>query len=244
MSAPVRRAHWFRHLLGVSSQYRELIVMMPSVRSLGIHLRERFPKDVVDELAIPSYTHGNPLMRHLFWQRLAVALEWLDSLKPAPSSVLDFGSGLGILVPAMQRRGFGVIGCDIHPEVTAAGVEWMGAPAVKVIDARAGLGQLSDQSVDAVLALDVLEHVEDLPGTAAEFARVLSPGGKLLCSLPTENALYRLGRRLAGFSGGYHVQQAGAVVAAIAGSFQIRLVARLYPGVPFFDFYEGAHRVL
>jgi ubiquinone/menaquinone biosynthesis C-methylase UbiE len=244
MTAPVRRPHWFRHLLGVSSEYREVVAMLPSVRALGDKLRARFPKAVVDELAIPSYTHGNPLMRHLFWQRLAVALEWVDSLAPAPRVVLDFGSGLGILTPALQRRAIRVIGCDIHPEVTIAGVKWLGGQSIDVIDAQNGLHQVSDQSVDAVLALDVLEHVEDPCQASVELARVLSAGGRLLWSLPTENTLYRLGRRLAGFSGGYHIQQAGAVVAAMRSSFQVRFVARLYPGLPFFDFYEAAHRDL
>jgi hypothetical protein len=40
---------------------------------------------------------------------------------------------------------------------------------------------------------------------------MLKPGGRLLVSLPTENALYRLGRRIAGFSGHYHHANAASI---------------------------------
>ena len=58
--------------------------------------------------------------------------------------------------------------------------------------------------MDLVLAGEVLEHVEPLGATLDFFRRILAPGGALLVSLPTESSLYRLGRRLAGFSGHYH----------------------------------------
>jgi len=43
---------------------------------------------------------------------------------------------------------------------------------------------LSDASVDAVVCLEVLEHVRDPRGALAEFARVLKPGGVMLFSMP------------------------------------------------------------
>lgn len=41
-----------------------------------------------------------------------------------------------------------------------------------------------DQSIDAVLSLNVLEHVRDPFASAAEIVRVLKPGGKLYCVVP------------------------------------------------------------
>jgi SAM-dependent methyltransferase len=41
-----------------------------------------------------------------------------------------------------------------------------------------------DSSCDTLLAVEVLEHVPDPTRCAAEFARVLRPGGKLLITVP------------------------------------------------------------
>lgn len=50
------------------------------------------------------------------------------------------------------------------------------------------LGTLSfpDNSFDAVMSLDILEHVEDFEAALANLVRVLKPGGKLLFTAPTQ----------------------------------------------------------
>lgn len=228
-----------RHLFGLTTQYRELLALSDQVERTVARVRRDLPPEAVDELAIPSYTHPNPLMRHLFWERLAVALEWLDASIPTPSILLDFGCGIGLLFPSLERRGIRTIGCDIHPDATAAGVDSFGVSNVQILDAREGFASLADESVGAILALDVLEHVHNVASLAAEFQRLLPPQGRLLCSLPTENALYRIGRRLAGFSGAYHVHDPQDAVKKLGACLEVRRIGRLYSFAPLFDFFEA-----
>lgn len=47
---------------------------------------------------------------------------------------------------------------------------------------------MRDASVDAVLSLDVLEHVPDYRAALREFARVLAPGGILVLTVPFHHA--------------------------------------------------------
>lgn len=50
--------------------------------------------------------------------------------------------------------------------------------------ADGGALPFSDDSIDTVLLLEVLEHVQDAPAVLADIARVLKPGGVLLLSVP------------------------------------------------------------
>jgi 2-polyprenyl-6-hydroxyphenyl methylase/3-demethylubiquinone-9 3-methyltransferase len=50
----------------------------------------------------------------------------------------------------------------------------------------------ADQSFDAVVCVDVLEHVSDLPKVLSEVARVLRPGGMFLFDTINRNPLSRL----------------------------------------------------
>ena len=54
-----------------------------------------------------------------------------------------------------------------------------------------------DNSIDRVIAIQVLEHLPDLPSALDEVHRVLVPGGRLAAVIPCEGGLgYGLGRRL------------------------------------------------
>jgi hypothetical protein len=63
---------------------------------------------------------------------------------------------------------------------------------------------LSPDNYGAVFALDSLEHNDKIPELLECIHKSLKEDGLLILSGPTENWIYRLGRRLAGFSGHYH----------------------------------------
>ena len=92
--------------------------------------------------------------------------------------VLDLGCGKGRFTSRLAGRGARVIGLDVSGAMLRA---------AKVAGLPVALGSIRrlpipDASVDAVLFVEVLEHVSpaDLPGVLAEAARVLRPGGTVV----------------------------------------------------------------
>jgi len=189
------------------------------------------PPGTYDDSALPSYTHPNRLMAWLFWRRVCVAL---TLAAPRQSeSVLDFGCGGATTFRRLADCGCRITGCDVATHALAAEVcRRLGVEASLV----AGLGEIDPgETFDIILALDVLEHVEDLNGTLGRLTRFLGSRGRLVVSGPTENVLYHIGRRLAGFSGHYHVRDIHAIESALHGlGFRCERLIRLYPAVPLF----------
>ena len=169
-------------------------------------------------MAIPSYLHPNPALRWMAWRRLEVVVEALRRLAPPKgqgSVALDFGCGSGVLFRDTLARFDRVIGVDLVLTAAKALVSELSLTDVSLLTPPEADAAVANGSVDGIIAAEVLEHVDDLPPTLTQFKNWLKPGGKLLVSLPTENALYRLGRKLAGFSGHYHHSNAASIDARI-----------------------------
>ena len=165
----------------------------------------------VDEMAIPSYLHANPLIRWLMWRRheAIAAMAGRDRL----DSALEFGCGAGVFLPQMHHIARTVYAIDLFPEF-ARRLDAKLALGTRFID---DVGELEDGCLDLIIAADVLEHIEDLPPWLELFASKLRRGGRLIVSGPTENVFYRMGRWLAGFGdkGHYHHTDIDQLFAAI-----------------------------
>jgi 2-polyprenyl-3-methyl-5-hydroxy-6-metoxy-1,4-benzoquinol methylase len=150
----------------------------------------------LEETAIPSYTHRLAPIRYLFLRRLRVALDLLRRHLPVRAEVLDFGCGAGLMTIALQQHGFISWRCDVRPQVCLPEAR----SRSELWPARGDYEELSRFS--GCVTLDVLEHLPD--DELARFCQSFAPGAVLVISGPTENWLYRLGRRVAGFKGDYH----------------------------------------
>lgn len=169
-----------------------------------------------DELAIPSYLHRNPALRWMAWRRVTVIARRLrDSVKPGSSAanrtVMDFGCGTGVMLEECSRDAAKVYGVDLVLDSARLLVDEWKLDRVTLLTPPEAAEKVPAGSVDVIVAAEVLEHVEPLAPALEQFQRWLAPGGTLLVSLPTENALYRFGRRLAGFSGHYHHSNAASI---------------------------------
>jgi len=107
--------------------------------------------------------------------------------------VLDLGCAGGFMAEALHDRGAIVYGIDPAGRAIDAARRHAVA-AHKPIEYRVGVGEdlpYDDGAFDAVVCVDVLEHVASLDGTVREISRVLKPGGWLLFDTINRNPLAR-----------------------------------------------------
>jgi 2-polyprenyl-3-methyl-5-hydroxy-6-metoxy-1,4-benzoquinol methylase len=199
----------------------------------------------LDEAAFPAYSHRNPLINWLFWQRLRVVMETIEHTGPC-EQILDFGCGSGVMLPFLGQRAQHVLGLDVDLLPFQTMARRLEFPAnIQVRDvAQTPLESLPAASFNLITALDVLEHVDDLSTTLRGLVRLLKPGGKLIISGPTENLFYKIGRRIAGreYSGAYHERGIAEVRRELEKLTEVKTIARLYPPIVLFDIFAGQTR--
>ena len=104
--------------------------------------------------------------------------------------VLDVGCSFGYGSAAIEAGGPAerfVVGIERNPEHLELARERF--PWITVMDADAAALPVADDSVDAVLLLDVIEHLDAPEQALAEAHRVLRPDGVLVVSVPHRGPL-------------------------------------------------------
>ncbi len=107
--------------------------------------------------------------------------------------VLDLGCAGGFMAEAMHDKGARVTGIDPAAEAIAA-ARAHADESGRAISYEVGVGEelpYATESFDAVVCVDVLEHVADLEKVLSEVARVLRPGGWFLFDTINRNAFAR-----------------------------------------------------
>lgn len=181
-----------------------------------------------EESCVPSYCHPNPLAAAVSWMRLFEAAELAGRTQPQPERILDFGSSvgeLGHIVAHLETRYEFIERSDRASQFLQS----------RLPDARrTTLSAAGDRSYDWVLAVDSLEHNDDYDDLIGQLAKKVSERGVLVLSGPTENRLYRLGRRIAGFSGAYHKTTIYEIERAAEDRLRLRHRTTVLPGFPLF----------
>lgn len=126
---------------------------------------------------IPSFSHPVTTER---------VLALLDGEGAGQRRYLDLGAGAGYLswklYEWLERRGVDpaerITPCDLHPELFQFS-------RLRCIEADFG-GRLpfGDASFDAVICMEVVEHVPDQLHLFGEMARVVKPGGRAIVTTP------------------------------------------------------------
>ena len=96
-----------------------------------------------------------------------------------PASILDVGCGDGLFFDALQKYGH-VTGVESDPETLSEDGKWLDRIHVQMFDASFNPGE----KYDAILMLDILEHMDD-PAAAVKHAKsLLKEDGFLLATVP------------------------------------------------------------
>lgn len=120
------------------------------------------------------------LLRELY-RRIA---EDVALVAPADGSVLDVGTGPGVLLGeiASRRRDLRVYGIDLAADMAAAAERNVRSFGERVSVHVGDVAELpfGDGAFDVVVSSFSLHHWADVRGAAPELARVLRPGGRLV----------------------------------------------------------------
>jgi len=128
--------------------------------------------------------------RHPWWRaRARLTLELLSRLGVSPSArVLDAGCGWGTTLGILERAGFLATVADI----SRSALERLDRPGRELVevDLTKPLPQAEVGGYDAVLALDVIEHLDDDRAAVGRLGELARPGGYVVVSVPARPDLF------------------------------------------------------
>jgi SAM-dependent methyltransferase len=134
---------------------------------------------------------GDLVRRHPWWRaraRLTLALLRKLGLRP-PARVLDAGCGWGVTLEALEGAGYAAVGLDVSPRILGS-LDRAGRTLIEADLTRPLPTEARPADFDAVLALDVIEHLDDDRAAVASLGRLAAPGGRVIVSVPARPDLF------------------------------------------------------
>jgi ubiquinone/menaquinone biosynthesis C-methylase UbiE len=144
--------------------------------------------DIETTFRIEGKNHST-LAQYLLYRRHLFAYEEACRQLPKGSVVADVGCGFGYALQMLLEKSEQVYAIDAADTALDALPD---LPGVKKIKSLADAIPLDSQSVDCVIAFQLLEHLpmDSVGKTLKEFVRLLRPGGRIYATTP--NSKWRL----------------------------------------------------
>lgn len=121
---------------------------------------------------------------------------FLECTKGEQVKVLDCGAGHGAFTKKLFEAGYDVEACDLFPEIF-----YYDKVKCEKADVTSSL-PFSDRAFDAIVAMEIMEHVQDHDVFFKEAFRILKPGGSVFISTPNILSIKSRSRFL--FTGFYY----------------------------------------
>ena len=169
-------------------------------------------KDNMDEGILVEL--GDLIARHPWWAaRSRLLLQLLRRIgRQTPCRVIEAGCGWGTNLRELERSGYAVTGLDVSRNALVR----LDRADRTLIEADLAEELPPDApQYDLVLALDVIEHIDDDRGAVWRLAQLAKPGGHVIISVPALPALFSEFDRVQGHRRRYTPE---SLRSAIAGS--------------------------
>lgn len=115
----------------------------------------------------------------------ALQMKWLIDIglsqRPGAKSMLEIGSGVGLLIKEAQSRGLDAVGVEPSRSLVQAATQLTGVQLLQGIFPHPAL---AGRRFDIIYMVDVIEHVSDPVGLIQECGKALAPGGVLIVVTP------------------------------------------------------------
>ncbi len=127
---------------------------------------------------------------HYWWHvsKRKIATDLLSKWVPAPARIVEGGIGAAGNLLRWKQAGYQITGLDIMPE-SVAHAKNMGIENVFQHDLHQPW-PVEARSVEAVVLLDVLEHLENPVTALLQAARTMTDGGKIIFTVPAFPVLF------------------------------------------------------
>ncbi|HBN75723.1 MAG TPA: hypothetical protein DD473_07875 [Planctomycetaceae bacterium] len=138
-----------------------------------------------------AHLHELSELEQTYWWHVAkrdLVTNWLQQYSSPPGFIIEGGIGSAGNLLAFQELGYQVAGLDIMPEAVEYGRQ-RGLSQVQVHDLEQPW-PFADESADAIVLLDVIEHVPHPVQVLQNAVRSLKPDGKIFLTVPAYQWLY------------------------------------------------------
>ena len=133
--------------------------------------------DFLEDGWYTAYDHPVALLRAENAARLPWIIEAMQKRMGNFAKVLDVGCGAGLLSNPLSLKGYDITGIDLSKESLLCAERFDSSKKVKYLYGNATDLPFDKGSFDVVLAMDILEHVENPKKLIQECARVLKRKG-------------------------------------------------------------------